>query len=46
MLQSESLTYSSEVTSTDGYISEVLATPITSEVYTVVPKRDSTGSLL
>lgn len=46
MLQSESLTYSSEVTFTDGYISEILATPITSEVYTVVPKRDSTGSLL
>ena len=23
-----------------------IATPITSEVYTVVPKRDSTGSLL
>lgn len=46
MLQSESLTYSSEVTFTDGYISEVLAPPITSEVYTVVPKRDSTGSLL
>ena len=37
MLQSESLTYSSEVTFTDG---------LTSEVYTVVPKRDSTGSLL
>lgn len=46
MLQSESLTYSSEVTFTDGLISEILATPITSEVYTVVPKRDSTGSLL
>lgn len=46
MLQSESLTYSSEVTFTDGFISEILATPITSEVYTVVPKRDSTGSLL
>ena len=46
MLQSESLTYSSEVTFTDGHISEILATPITSEVYTVVPKRDSTGSLL
>ena len=46
MLQSESLTYSSEVTFTNGYISEILATPITSEVYTVVPKRDSTGSLL
>ena len=46
MLQSESLTYSSEVTFTDGLISEILATPITSEVYTVVPKRDSTGALL
>lgn len=46
MLQSESLTYSSEVTFTGGLISEILATPITSEVYTVVPKRDSTGSLL
>lgn len=46
MLQSESLTYSSEVTFTDGLISKILATPITSEVYTVVPKRDSTGSLL
>ena len=46
MLQSESLTYSSEVTFTDGLISEILATPITSEVHTVVPKRDSTGSLL
>lgn len=46
MLQSESLTYSSEVTFTDGLISEILATSITSEVYTVVPKRDSTGSLL
>lgn len=46
MLQSENLTYSSEVTFTDGLISEILATPITSEVYTVVPKRDSTGSLL
>ena len=46
MLQSESLTYSSEVTFADGLISEILATPITSEVYTVVPKRDSTGSLL
>ena len=32
MLQSESLTYSSEVTFTDGLISEILATPITSEV--------------
>ncbi|MFR3960232.1 MAG: hypothetical protein ACLTZB_05245 [Streptococcus salivarius] len=31
MLQSESLTYSSEVTFTDGLISEILATPITSE---------------
>lgn len=46
MLQSESLTYSSEVTFTDGLISEILATPITSEVYSVVPKRDSTGELL
>ena len=46
MLQSESLTYSSEVTFTDGLTSEILATPITSEVYTVVPKRDSTGALL
>ena len=46
MLHSESLTYSSEVTFTDGLISEILATPITSEVYTVVPKRDSTGALL
>ena len=46
MLQSESLTYSSEVTFTDGLISEILATPITSEVYSVVPKRDSTGALL
>ena len=46
ILQSESLTYSSEVTFTDGLTSEILATPITSEVYTVVPKRDSTGALL
>ena len=46
MLQSESLTYSSEVTFTDGLISEILATPITSEVYSVVPRRDSTGELL
>ena len=40
------MTYSSEVTFTDGLISEILATPITSEVSAVVPKRDSTGSLL
>lgn len=43
-LQSENVTYASEVMTEGGSTAEIVATPISSEVYTIVPTRDSTGA--
>lgn len=44
LVQSESKTYASEVMTATGETTQISATPISAEVYTIVPKRDSTGA--